>query len=80
MLKKEFANLMPSKQQILKAEILIRRISIAVYSITPEKVQKLTKLHPLRQNTNALYHQRNFMIRSQILLQFILASYICSIF
>lgn len=46
MLKKEFANLMPSKQQILKAEILIRRISIAVYSITPEKVQKLTKLHP----------------------------------
>lgn len=61
MLKKEFANLMPSKTQILKAEILIRRISIAVYSITPEKVlilrQKLTKLHPLRQNTNALYHQ-----------------------
>lgn len=38
MLKKEFANLMPSKQQILKADILIRRISIAVYSITPEKV------------------------------------------
>lgn len=29
---------MPSKQQILKADILIRRISIAVYSITPEKV------------------------------------------
>lgn len=42
---------MPSKQQLLKAEILIRLISIAVYSITPEKVlifaAEIDKIKPI---------------------------------
>lgn len=84
MLKKEFANLMPSKQQLLKAEILIRLISIAVYSITPEKVlifaAEIDKITPFTTKHECFVPSGTFMIRSQTLLQFILANCICNIF